>query len=92
MTFEEFIHQGANTAGISNVSTRGQPIGYPAPCKANIKKSIRIAIDENPNLMIMEKSLMILSIGAIHLKVITIGATYIANLIVLKNNIKNQFY
>lgn len=44
MTFEEFIHQGANTAGISNVSTRGQPIGYPAPCKANIKKSIRIAI------------------------------------------------
>lgn len=49
MTLEEFIYQGANTAGISNVSTRGQPIGYPAPCKANIKKSIRIAIDENPN-------------------------------------------
>lgn len=49
MTLEEFIYQGANTSGISNVSTRGQPIGYPAPCKANIKKSIRIAIDENPN-------------------------------------------
>lgn len=27
MAFEEFIHQGANTAGISNVSTRGQPNG-----------------------------------------------------------------
>lgn len=49
MTLEEFIYQGANTSGISNVSTRGQPIGYPAPCKANIKRSIRIAIDENPN-------------------------------------------
>lgn len=41
MTLEEFIYQGANTSGISNVSTRGQPIGYPAPCKANIKKSNR---------------------------------------------------
>lgn len=25
MTLEEFIYQGANTASISNVSTRGQP-------------------------------------------------------------------
>lgn len=35
MTLEEFIYQGANTSGISNVSTRGQPIGYPAPCSVN---------------------------------------------------------
>lgn len=49
MTLEELIYQGANTASISNVSTRGQPIGYPAPCKTDIKKSIRSAINENPN-------------------------------------------
>lgn len=49
MTLEEFIYQGANTASISNVSTRGQPIECSVPCKTNIKKSIRVAIDENPN-------------------------------------------
>lgn len=49
MTLEEFIYQGANTASISNVSTRGQPIRYLSPCKTDIKKSIRNAIDKNPN-------------------------------------------
>ena len=43
MTFEEFIHQGANTAGISNVSTRGQPITSTL-CKKDIKGSIKSAI------------------------------------------------
>lgn len=37
MTLEEFIYQGANTSGISNVSTRGQPIECSVPCKTNIK-------------------------------------------------------
>ena len=35
--FEEFIHQGANTAGISNVSTRGQPITSTL-CKKRYKR------------------------------------------------------
>lgn len=48
MTFEEFIHQGANTAGISNVSSRGQPI-ISSPCKKDIKGSIKNAISENPS-------------------------------------------
>lgn len=49
MTLEEFIYQSANTSGISNVSTRGQPIGCSAPYKTDIKKSIRSAINKNPN-------------------------------------------
>lgn len=48
MTFEEFIHQGANTAGISNVSTRGQPITSTL-CKKDIKGSIKSAISKNPS-------------------------------------------
>lgn len=48
MTFEEFIHQGANTAGISNISTRGQPITS-SLCKKDIKGSIKSAISENPS-------------------------------------------
>lgn len=48
MTFEEFIHQGANTAGISNISTRGQPITS-SLCKKDIKGSIKNAISENPS-------------------------------------------
>lgn len=46
--FEEFIHQGANTAGISNISTRGQPITS-SLCKKDIKGSIKSAISENPS-------------------------------------------
>lgn len=48
MTLEEFIYQGANTASISNVSTRGQPI-ISTFCKKDIKESIKIAISENPS-------------------------------------------
>ena len=48
MTFEEFIHQGANTAGISSVSTRGQPITSTL-CKKDIKGSIKSAISKNPS-------------------------------------------
>ena len=40
MTLEEFIYQGANTSGISNVSTRGQPI-ISTFCKKDIKESIK---------------------------------------------------
>lgn len=42
MTLEEFIYQGANTSGISNVSTRGQPITSTL-CKKDIKGSIKSA-------------------------------------------------
>lgn len=48
MTLEEFIYQGANTSGISNVSTRGQPITYTL-CKKDIKGSIKSAISKNPS-------------------------------------------
>ena len=48
MTLEEFIYQGANTSGISNVSTRGQPI-ISTFCKKDIKESIKSAISENPS-------------------------------------------
>lgn len=48
MTLEESIYQGANTASISNVSTRGQPI-ISTFCKKDIKESIKIAISENPS-------------------------------------------
>lgn len=48
MTLEEFIYQGANTASISNVSTRGQPIIFTF-CKKDIKESIKSAISENPS-------------------------------------------
>lgn len=48
MTVEEFIYQSANTAGISNVSTRGQPITSTL-CKKDIKGSIKSAISENPS-------------------------------------------
>lgn len=47
MTLEEFIYQ-SNTAGISNVSTRGQPITSTL-CKKDIKGSIKSAISENPS-------------------------------------------
>lgn len=55
MTLEEFIYR-SNTAGISNVSTRGQPI-TPTLCKKDIKEfckkdikgSIKSAISENPS-------------------------------------------
>lgn len=48
MALEEFIYQGANTSGISNVSTRGQPITSTL-CKKDIKGSIKSAISENPS-------------------------------------------
>lgn len=48
MTLEEFIYQGANTSGISNVSTRGQPITSTL-CKKDTKGSIKSAISENPS-------------------------------------------
>lgn len=48
MIFEhEFINL-ANTASISNVSTRGRPITSTF-CKKDIKGSIKIAISENPS-------------------------------------------
>lgn len=48
MTLEEFIYQGANTSGISNVSTRGQPTTSTF-CKKDIKRSMKSAISENPS-------------------------------------------
>lgn len=48
MTLEEFIYQGANTSGISNVSIRGQPTTSTF-CKKDIKGSIKSAISENPS-------------------------------------------
>lgn len=47
MTLEEFIYR-SNTAGISNVSTRGQPTTSTF-CKKDIKGSIKSAISENPS-------------------------------------------
>lgn len=47
MALEEFIYR-SNTAGISNVSTRGQPITSTL-CKKDIKVSIKSAISENPS-------------------------------------------
>lgn len=48
MTLEELIHKGTNTSGISDVSTRGQPITS-TPCKKDIKGSIKSAISKNPS-------------------------------------------
>lgn len=48
MTLEELIYKGTNTAGISDVSTRGQPITSTL-CKKDIKGSIKSAISENPS-------------------------------------------
>lgn len=42
MTLEELIYKGTNTAGISNVSTRGQPTTSTF-CKKDIKGSIKSA-------------------------------------------------
>ena len=42
MTLEELIYKGTNTSGISNVSTRGQPITSTF-CKKDIKGSIKSA-------------------------------------------------
>lgn len=47
MALEEFIYR-SNTASISNVSTRGQPITSTL-CKKDIKGSIKSAISENPS-------------------------------------------
>lgn len=47
MALEEFIYR-SNTAGISNISTRGQPITS-SLCKKDIKESIKSAISENPS-------------------------------------------
>lgn len=48
MTLEELIYKGTNTSGISNVSTRGQPITSTF-CKKDIKGAIKSAISENPS-------------------------------------------
>lgn len=48
MIFEHEFIDLANTASISNVSTRGQPITSTL-CKKDIKESIKIAISENPS-------------------------------------------
>lgn len=48
MTLEELIYKGTNTAGISNVSTRGQPTTSTF-CKKDIKGAIKSAISENPS-------------------------------------------
>lgn len=47
MALKEFIYQ-SNTASISNVSTRGQPITSTL-CKKDIKGSIKSAISKNPS-------------------------------------------
>lgn len=47
MALEEFIYR-SNTAGISNVSTRRQPITSTL-CKKDIKGSIKSAISKNPS-------------------------------------------
>lgn len=47
MTLEKLIYR-SNTTGISNVSTRGQPITSTL-CKKDIKGSIKSAISENPS-------------------------------------------
>lgn len=86
MTFEEFIHQGANTAGISNVSTRGQPITSTL-CKKDIKGSIKSAISKNPSfkqflieslivILVIKKLLTALLTGVVHQKVAIIGLDY----------------
>ena len=48
MIFEHEFIDLANTASISNISTRGQPITS-ALCKKDIKGSIKSAISENPS-------------------------------------------
>ena len=48
MIFEHEFIDLANTAGISNISTRGQPITSTL-CKKDIKGSIKSAISENPS-------------------------------------------
>lgn len=48
MTFEHEFIDLANTASISNISTRGQPITSTL-CKKDIKGSIKSAISENPS-------------------------------------------
>lgn len=48
MIFEHEFIGPANTAGISNISTRGQPITSTL-CKKDIKGSIKSAISENPS-------------------------------------------
>ena len=48
MIFEHEFIDLANTASISNVSTRGQPITSTL-CKKDIKGSIKSAISENPS-------------------------------------------
>lgn len=47
MALEEFIYR-SNTASISSISTRGQPITSTL-CKKDIKGSIKSAISENPS-------------------------------------------
>lgn len=48
MIFEHEFIDLANTASISNISTRGQPITFTL-CKKDIKGSIKSAISENPS-------------------------------------------
>lgn len=48
MIFEHEFIDLANTASISNISTREQPITSPL-CKKDIKGSIKSAISENPS-------------------------------------------
>lgn len=48
MIFEREFIDLANTASISNISTRGQPITSTL-CKKDIKGSIKSAISENPS-------------------------------------------
>lgn len=84
MTLEELIYQ-SNTAGISNVSTRGQPI-ISTFCKKDIKGSIKIAISENPSFkQFLEenhaygryvKNVTKLLTGVVHQKVAIIGLDY----------------
>lgn len=85
MTLEEFIYQGANTSGISNVSTRGQPITSTL-CKKDIKGSIKSAISENPSFkQFLEenhaygryvKNVTNQITGVVHQKVAIIGLDY----------------
>lgn len=76
MTLEELIYQ-SNTAGISNVSTRGQPITSTF-CKKDIKGSIKSAISENPSFkqFLEENNAYGRLAGVVHQKVAIIGLDY----------------
>lgn len=91
MALEEFIYR-SNTAGISNVSTRGQPTTS-IFCKKDIKGSIKSAISENPSFkQFLEENnaygryVKNVTNQILRSKVTTIGPDYILVLKVNNNN------